>query len=69
MVEGSTEPTPPRSLVTKARCWGAQEVAHNKPFESPGDRKEAERQPYALPPASACEDYNSQKPRRLAPAP
>lgn len=51
MAEGSTEPAPPQSPVTKARRRGAQEVAHS--LRVRGDRKEAERQPHAPSPASA----------------
>lgn len=44
-------------------------MARSNPLRVHGDRKEAERLlPRSLPPASACEDYNSQRPLRLAPA-
>lgn len=53
MAEGSTEPAPPRIPVAKARGGGAQEVAHNKPFESPG-RPEGSRTPAARPTSYFC---------------
>lgn len=67
MAEGSTEPAPPRSPVAKARCRGAQEVAHNKPFASPL-RPEGSRTPALRPTSCFCDDYNSQRPLHLAPA-
>lgn len=48
MAEGSTEPALPRILVAKARCRGAQEAAHNKPFTSP-ERPEGSKPPAARP--------------------
>lgn len=53
MAEGSTEPAPPRIPVAKARCRGAQEAAHNKPFTSPG-RPEGSKTPAARPTSCFC---------------
>lgn len=65
MAAHSSEAAPPRSLVTKAGCRGSQEWHTANALRVRGDRKEAERRPQALPPTSACEDFNSQRPRRL----
>lgn len=53
MAEGSTEPASPRIPVAKARGRGAQEMAHNKPYESLG-RPEGSRTPVARPTSCYC---------------